>query len=449
MKKITVAWSIILVLLAVGMLSADVNVTFRVNASTVEGFTDSTEVLQIRGGNAPLTWDGTSPALTNVGGDYWEAVVTFPGSGGDEIHWKIAGTRIDLLTGQESEFWEVIDPDHRIFILPAQDTVLNMAYISNNFDPPYTPSDSIDIFFRVNMVALGGFDPEDNALSIVGAFPHPDGSDNMWNPGNYRLTREGTSNYWNYHLKIPTPLDSVMYRFHNGVVWDGVPSESILGHGMFPDNDNRGVTISNDTTLAWKWWNDMPLTVGDDSMMVQWKTDLTLAAETNGWSLGDTVLVRYGDNNTAVFGTDTLVWEFSTNLYITQPKWITGVTLGDQLYYNYYIINQGTNIREAFYDFDFSEGGAEGEKRKFPVIASPGSELQMIMDNEDSETSMRRMPKFPNSDPLPKEVTVIWECDLRPAYFHCLNGDTIIDGQGNRNYGPGNVEDIITDGVCI
>ena len=48
---------------------ADVNVTFRLNTSTMkEGVTDSTAIMHVRGDMN--SWGDGNP-LTNVGGDYW------------------------------------------------------------------------------------------------------------------------------------------------------------------------------------------------------------------------------------------------------------------------------------------------------------------------------------------------------------------------------------------
>ena len=56
MKKSTVIWSVAILLLTVGMLSAQtVNVTFQVNTATIpDTITPNSAVVQVRGGTAPL-----------------------------------------------------------------------------------------------------------------------------------------------------------------------------------------------------------------------------------------------------------------------------------------------------------------------------------------------------------------------------------------------------------
>ena len=81
MKKSTLIWSVLLMLLIVGMVSAqNVNVTFQVNTATVpDTVTPGSAVVQVRGGTAPLTWgNDTGGQLVNVGGDYWEVTLAFP-----------------------------------------------------------------------------------------------------------------------------------------------------------------------------------------------------------------------------------------------------------------------------------------------------------------------------------------------------------------------------------
>ena len=81
MKSITLIWSVIAVLLIIGIVSAqNVNVTFRVTTATVpDTITPKSAVVQVRGGTAPLTWgNDTGGQMINMGGDYWEVTLAFP-----------------------------------------------------------------------------------------------------------------------------------------------------------------------------------------------------------------------------------------------------------------------------------------------------------------------------------------------------------------------------------
>ncbi|MFZ0389596.1 MAG: choice-of-anchor X domain-containing protein, partial [Calditrichia bacterium] len=458
MKQISKIGVILVLLLAAGMLSAQVDVTFRVNASTAEGFTDSTDVIQVRGGTAPLQWNSSSPALINVGGDYWVTTVTFDNANvGSTVEYKYGATRDDLTTGTTYDWWEDLPGGgNRSFVLPAQDTTLDLAYLSA-LEPPYTPSDSFDVYFRVNMVANQGFDPANDIVSLVGDFPAPDGAANMWSPGTYQLTRESsTSNYWSYHLKLANPstayasagtVDSVYYRFVIGNDWSN--TEQIFGHGMFPNNENRGTVVRSDTTLAWKYWNDVPPgQAGNDTVSVKFRADLTRAINENGFSIGDTLIVRYGYNFTAEFEEDTMTNVFLTNFYEANVD-AKNVALGADLQYQYYTLQNGTDYREIFFDFDDPVTGSQ-EKRKV-YIPDPAPAQIVARDTVASETDLHRMPRFRNTRLLSQDVLVTYSVDLRPPYYQVLmENDTIQNIQGSSWWVyPGQQDSIFSWGVYM
>lgn len=456
MRKLTILWSILLVILVVGFLSAQaVNVTFRANASTEDYFTDSTDVIQVRGGTAPLQWNDTGPAMTNVGGDYWEATVAFDVSNvGSTIEYKYGATRTDRTSGNPYDWWEGL-ANNRTFVLPANDTTLAMDYLSATA-PPYVPSDSFDVYFRVNMSGNPSFDPNTDVLSLVGDFPAPDGAANMWSPGTYQLTREDpTSDYWYFHLKEANPstsyasagtVDSVYYRFAIGTDWNN--TENIRNHGMFPDNENRGTVVRSDTTLAWKWWNDVPPGLaGEDTVAVKFRADLTTAISQNGFTIGDTLLVRWGYNFTSDFEVDTMENVLLTNFYEKEVQ-AKNVALDADLQYQYYVVQNGTEYREIFFDF-FDPLTSSQEKRK-GYVPSPKPTMVVVRDTILSSTDPHRMPRFQNTAPISQNVLVTYTCDLRPAYYQVLCGDTIQNIQGENWWVyPGGQDSVFAWGVYI
>lgn len=467
MRRFTVLFFMGILVLGIGMVSAqDINVTFQGNSSTVEGFTDSTAVIQIRGGvreaGGPpghnqdvLKWSDQSPAIDNVGGDYWSGVIVFPDTMvGDTVDWKFGATQFDA-DGNPSDFWE--SNDNRVFILPANDTTIALAYVSHGFDPPYTPSDSIDVYFRVNMVNNPDFNPDTDVLSIVGDLKSPTTvGDRMWSPGTYTLTREGgTSDYWSYHYRVDSTsaayasagtVDSTYFRYAIGTGWDN--NETILGQGMFPDNENRGVVINVDTTIAWVYWNNSaPTKAGDDSVTTKFRTNMVNAINDNGFSLGDTLIVRYGYEQSATFGEDTLVNEIGGNFYSTTVL-LKNVGIGVPVVYQYYSVLKGQPIREIFFDSS-DPNQATSERRKVEVTVVYPTQLD-VQDIEDSQTSMRRMPLFQNTERIGQDVTVTWTVDLRPAYYQVLlEGSTLLDTQGEISIGPLQLDSIFVWGVWM
>ncbi|MFO7889858.1 MAG: T9SS type A sorting domain-containing protein [bacterium] len=425
------------VLLLAGLAYGQVNVTYRINSSTISGIgiTDSTHQVQVCGSevgppgedywkNVFLTWDNASPLATNVGGDYWELVIEYPDS---MIGWRMA-YKFRYKTNDADEFtWE--DNDNREWVLPDTDTTLALGYISNGWNPPYRETDSLDVFFRVNMNAVTDFNPDEDSVYIVGAFPGPDGADNMWVPDKYPLTKEEGGNIWNFDLKLlnhGTTYESIMYRFTLGS-WD--QSEQIFNHGMFPDNENRGITVTGDTTVAWKWYNDQPAVQKDhqDTMIVTWNADMSKAIASQGFSFGDTLEVRYGYFGTATeVGTMMMVRQGLSTVYAATDTVVA--TAGDPIDYQYYLIKKGNEYREIYYNF-YYEGNVTGEAER--RVYTPLADGVTIEDIVDSEADIHRMPIFRNLGIIDQDVLVTFECDVRPAYYQVLAGDSLVDIQSN------------------
>ncbi len=403
-----------------------VKVTFRANVSRIFGL-DSSGTVDIRG--SLQGWTPNANPMINDGGDYWSIEWEFaPEDVGTTVEYKYGGNIIKL-DGTEINGWENDLPGanyqggNRSFVVPTEDTVLPVEYVGYTDGPPYTPSDSIDVFFRVNMASNDLFNSATDTAYIVGAFPNQDGSDNMWVPDKYALTREGDSDYWHYHLKLASAMPGTMYRYTTGS-WDN--SENVKGHGMFPDNENRGVAVSQDTTIAWKWWNDVPPVVaaGEDTVDVMFTADLNRAITENGFTVGDTIVVEWGYNGSAILSADTLVQQIAPANYYAKKVSVERVQLGTTLEYKYFKIKRGERFEEIYYDFDSKQNN-----RILTLPATVGeSEVLQAMDNVDSNTDPHRQLRYRNTDLISQDVLVTFEVDLRPAYYQLLlNPGTIID----------------------
>lgn len=423
---------------------ADVTVTYVVNMSTLtgQGAADSTHLVQICGSevgpsgsdkwyNLFLTWGDDSPLATNAGGDYWKLEVSYPDS---MIGWRMA-YKIRYKSLEEDAFhWEDnVVGGNRMYNLPATDTTLAVAYVHNNFDPPYTPSDSVDIFFRINMSADDAFNPG-NPLCIVGNFPVNGSGTNMWSPGTYVLTQEGNSGFWNYHLKLAPgllPLTDVMYRFHNGSEWSD-HSENLQGK-YFSGNENRGVSIgTKDTTLAWVWWNDIAggKFEGNDTANIVFGVNMASAIENNGFEIGDTLEVRLGyELSSPQVITTRMTHIGGTQMYSATVNNVP-LVFGDYLYYQYYLIKDGKEQREIYYNFNYDGSTVGGAERRRIIISTANPE---IADVDSEGNSERRMPFFRNNNRLARNVIVHIECDLRPAYAAVGAGKVLNDIQGPQD----------------
>lgn len=211
------------------------NVTFKLNTSTRNDTIVATSMVQIRGNTAPLTWGDDSPKMTHIGGDYWEVTHAFP-----------EGTNLEVQ--YYATDWEGVG---NTALTVTKDTVLPLRYYKRGFNnPPYTPSDSVDVWFRVNVAGVIGFDPATHSVGIRGSFAPLD-----WG-ATYQLAREGTSMFFSGVAKFdPDSARNVYYKFYI----DG-PG----GAGWEPGSDNI-FPMKNDTTLVWKWYGglrptDKPIT---------------------------------------------------------------------------------------------------------------------------------------------------------------------------------------------
>lgn len=415
-------------------------ITFRANTSVVQGLTDTTGGVDLRG---TVTQWGPGTNLTNVGGDYWEITIQLaPG----DYEYKYGAQVVNPVDGSVTDYWENDIPGagpvpNRTLTVGSVDMVLDLDFVGiaqGSPHPYFTPSDSIDVFFRVNMAADQGFDPN-KILSFVGGGNNASGEYiSFWSPGEYALTQEGTSDYWNFHLKLDpagVPYDSMMYRFHNnGTEWGG-HSEGVFGHGMFPDNENRGISIHGDTTVAWKWWNDQPLAgfEGADTTAITFTTNMSKAVGNNGFTIGDTLLVKLGYfGSSSELLTDTLTRQGFTFNYATTVEQVP-VTFGQRLYYQYYLYKCGQEQREVYFNFDYDGNVPSEAERRFFVI---NTTIVAINDIEDSEVDARRMPVFRNNTKLSRDVTLTLECDIRPAIYQVLAGSTLEDIQSSVTITP-------------
>ncbi|RMF09154.1 MAG: T9SS C-terminal target domain-containing protein [Candidatus Neomarinimicrobiota bacterium] len=264
-----------------------VNVTFTVNMSTYpDGATDSTSTVHIRG--SMNGWSDTNP-LTNVGGDYWS--VTLSLTAGDTVEYKYTHTdNLGNLT------WEA-DPN-RSLVVPAADTTV-LQYWGPS-DAPFTATDSVDVWFRVNMAGVVGYDG--GQVNVRGDF-------NGWS-GVDSLVQEANPDFWSGQISMGA--GSYGYKF----TWTGAD-----GAVHWEDNiNNRTLPAANDTTVAWVYFDDTPPTgVVIDTFQVTFTvntatqdnlTDSTVAGfyvsgSLNGWSQVDTLSANgdYWSKTVGIVGT--------------------------------------------------------------------------------------------------------------------------------------------------
>jgi hypothetical protein len=220
--------------------ASEASVNFHLNTSTAPGFTDSTETLVIRG--SMNGWSGNEWELTNEGGDYWTLVNDTLSDG--EYEYKYV-----VIDNMGTESWE--STDNRILTVSG-DTDLPQDYWENGSTAPYTETDSIDVWFRVSTAGIIGYDGD--TMFVAGYM-------NSWN--GEPLLQEGDSEFWSRQYSFDPNGLTVGYKFQHGL-------------GGWESLNNRTITVSNDTTIAWSYFDNQPPT---DSEVVYTNVTLTLVDE--------------------------------------------------------------------------------------------------------------------------------------------------------------------------
>ncbi len=471
MRKGTMLLAMLLMLMTSGFaLAQTVNVTIIANTATVpDTLWPDKAVVQIRGDTAPLTWDGsTGVTMQNIGGDYWTATVAFPAN--STINYKFFTNAVDAAGDNEHKGWENdIDPDgNRVLVTADQDIVVPLQFVNGSPDRheqfwrPYPPQmDSIAVWVRVNMQGWEGFNAATDKVGIRGA-ASPDYLGNLsWghtlflNPeqphGNGGSRQYTAENFYSGLVLIPksevNANDVIEYKFV--IAGSGDPDADPK---TWESRNNRSFTIDaakSDRTLQWVWFDDVaPVPFkGSDTVTVNYTVDMSKAIQERGFRTGDTLFVQAGWSGTArdlngVSPTRTILTKQGfTNTYVGSETLV--LRKGSTVYYQYYVQKDGQDIRETYFNFDADPADPLAERRTFV----PESDIVDLTDNEDSQVSPNRMPRFRNTSVLSRAVNVTWELDIRPAIYQVLAGDTLKDIQGVDN-----VTDpaaILADGVWM
>ena len=483
MKQFTVIWSVFIMMLAINFLTAQtVNVTFRANSATVPDTMTANSVFQIRGDTSPLTWgDDTGGELTNVGGDYWEVTLAMPSN--STIQYKFFANAVGNAQGSGWESNVSGDPSgNRILQTGITDTTLALQFFnkiggSDPYATPYVPTDFMDVWFRVNVQALiqqNNFAPASQMIMVKGGTWPGAWGDLTWNAdsttigilkGEIDSDNGGQFSYfggdslmWSGRIRIPQDSvnvgQTVGYKFviaeranPTQITWESTPDRPFI----VPQG-------KQDTTVMWSYFNNVPpvATTGQDTIIVKFRIDLTEALNNDGVNPGDTVYAQWGFGGTADQSQDTLVYDPLSpgNMYQVEDT-VTSVGFGEALFYQYYLYKNGQQVRENYFNYDYTGSQANLAERREITIPSSGTQHMhlTIRDTVASKVDSRRMPRFPNRRVLAQEVSVIYTCDVRPAYWQVhLNGDTLFHTQSTNPddwIKPGQEDSIITWGPYI
>lgn len=368
MKKLLMFTLLMLVLTTTFYAQTMYNVTFWLNTSTRIDTIVPTSMVQIRGNTAPLTWGDDSPLMTNVGGDYW--TITHQFAENTTISYKFYATT-----------WE---GGSDLSLTVTGDTVLPIWYFGRGFDnPPYTPTDSVDVWFRVNVAGVIGFDPATMQVGVRGSVEPLN-----WGT-TYLLEREGTSMFYSGQIKfdpavLATANNSVYYKFYieNGAGWE-------------PGSDNFA-SIYNDTTLYWKYYGglrppDKPVTEN----YITFQADIYNLIQSGGFNPAtDSLKVLIFTGQPILEGNQKMEEDLvQAGLFITTLK--IKAAVDSRIAYKF----------KAYPDDRFENGGGY----------ETGSDREYFWTGQDSVLPIAYPNIIPKAPPLPYDVIIKFVVDMRNA----------------------------------
>ncbi len=434
-----------------------VEVTFRVNTSTVPDTLKSTSTLQMRGdpggSGGLLDWNGNSSVrFSNIGGDYWQVKARFVPGASFPYKFSTHAQTNTTLDGWEND---ILGGGNRNMVVGQNDTTIAIQFVNgssaqqNQFWRPYVESDSLEVTFRVNMQNQEDFNPLTSSVGVNGSFQ------GWGTPSSFKLTREtnhgnGGSvaytgpNFWSGTFKIPLKkantdtLSAPITYAYKFVQFNNATPTNYTWESVSPDRSFDIKKGSQDTTLYWKWWNDVGVKppAGSDTAIVKFSVDMSRAISTNGYVSGDTVQVRYGFATSAsVVGTKNLVKVGLSNIYAATDSSIKGVNIkadgtGKPLVYQYYIVKGGQDFRESYYNFGFTGTDVTlAERRLLQLTAKSNA----AVDTSKDQTKANRWPFFRNTRKLTQNVDVKFSVNLAPAYWQVAKGDTLFGIQNTVN----------------
>ena len=478
MKK---GWFVSLIaLLLTGVLSAGVNVTFRANTAGIPDTLSATSVVQIRG-NADAndnTTDQLSPGvfiawnanttmnLTNVGGDYWEGTFQVPDHA--VIDYKFfTNPHTSIAPGDawEHKGWEGnmnLTGGNRLLDLSGfngTDTTLDLQFVNGfkgNMDPldkPYTTIEStFVVWVRVNVQGWKEFNPDTMLIGVRGSNMSDwvKTGEICWDT-TYTLTKEknhinsGQCDYLGKYfysgaVHVPNAYATAGLKFKfvaHYLTHDLFESWDAMLYNTTPEYMIS--TSGKDTTVFYKWFDNLVPGgfEGTDSVDVTFYADLSKAIASNGFEIGDTLLVHYGYFNSSeqVYAATMGRQVGAQNYFVQVPKFM--VEFGKPLYYQYYVVKKTQEQREVYFNFDYTgDVVSMAERRSMVINSSP----VVISDVVDSKVDSRRMPIFKNNTVISRALKVAVECDIRPAIYQLRAGSTLRDIQSGYTIRPHMVE---------
>ncbi len=447
----------------------EINVTFKVNAAAFRDTLGAKGLIQIRGttqtAGGQSVDDGTTDTLSTgvivdwnakstmflrrVAGDYWQG--TFKIKTGTKLSYKLfANAEYDTVRpgdSYEHNGWEMnlkdqtgVYPTNRGSNLTGvtQDTVLPIQFVNgighglmDQYEKPYTTNDTtFVVYVRTNMSGWEDFNPASHKVGVRGSNMSDWGQTGElnWSPS-YQLSREGSTKFYSNAIHVPKKYATAGIKFKFVVHYINNPLSEDWGALAYnPGAEYEATTSGADTTVHWKWFDNLRPTPAShsDTLYVTFQANLNKALSERGFNHGDTIQVRAGYGGTAVkVYTKKLTRVGLTTMYASTDTIVA--SKGKSLVYQYYLLKYGIELREIYFDFDFPDpSSSEAERRRFSVSANTIT----VYDTSSTTASPRRTPRLRNTSKLARAVTVKYTVDVRPGIYQVARGDTLKDVQG-------------------
>ena len=370
-RKIFLAAILLLAFSVFSFAQTTVKVTFNVNTATSPKLLVDTSLVEVRGSHPLLGPWGSAATnrMINLGGDYWTLTVSFPDTMiGKDVEYKFY-----------AEDWE--DGPNYTLTIPSGDTTLPFVFFRKQGfgpNPPYTPSDSIDVWFRVYVYNIPEFDPAQHVVGVRGAqLPgHNDFGDISWGRTFVLSPEPANDKIWSGRLRFPSP-SSIAYKF---VIASRDNPDDVI---RWESDPNREASINADTTLRWTTF-DRKVIAPAKTVELYFSVDMSVYQMIGYFKpdSGDVVLVRgsfngWGEQNQLQPSTlEPGIWEG----YIP----ITAAP-GDFIEYKYYIKTGNDNQARvpnagwepgANYKYTFTDADTQEVPRRYFAGADPEGFVQ-------------------------------------------------------------------------
>lgn len=412
--------------------AAEAKLTFVVNTAFVQDTITSAASVSIRGAAFGGDWSlDKGIKFNHLDGDYWIAEKTVPvgksGGGFKVVTATPSGTGWDRhMIGE----FDVTGDD----ILGYYTTGLKEVYTDPFTGASVTRGDDWDpleiakngnndvyaVHFRVNMIdqLKKTFNPKSHTVTVRGGFNGWGANDTLKAESRHDdLGGDGYPGETFYSKTILIPKSSagnMEYKFVYSDAASTTWEDHIIGGG------NRKFTLSNDTTLYWKYFDDERVVVEPPSgkFKVAFEVDLEKAINTNGFDKStDTLIARIGFLGGGGTVDAKLEAPFAGTVY-------TGETGNDSLaanpgavvMYQYYKKNAAGEFEEFYFDNNNELPQTSAPKFRKVTMPESGSFVataDLLADN----VSTHRQPFFKNTNKIGVATTLTLEVNLLPAHL--------------------------------